>query len=104
MVRFALAALLITLTAAPALAGPDEDDVVEIDAEDTPEFHAEESTPRVIYKSRTEIDMGELRVDSVIKKPLGDSVYGRRALTFDPLIRLKADFNLEMVDSVHQIR
>ena len=99
MVRFALATLLITLTAGPALAGPDETD----DTDDT-ELMSEEAGPRVVYDKRTELDMGELRVDSVIKKPLGAGVVGRRTTTFNPLISLKLEFEREMIDSVNQIR
>ncbi len=96
MFRFALAAVLITLCATPAFAGPDD--------EDDPEVISEEAGPRIVYDKRTELDMGELRVDSAIKKPLGAGIAGRRAQTFNPLITLKGDFALEMVESVNQIR
>jgi len=92
MIRFVLTLFLTTLIATPALA-QSSDDAVEAETE-----------PRVVYDKRTELDMGELRVDSDIRKPLGAGVAGRRATTFNPLIRLKADFNLEMVESVVQIR
>ena len=92
MIRTALFALLITLFAAPAVAQSDVDD-----AGDT-------ETPRVVYDKRTELDMGELRVDSEIKKPLGAGIAGRRATTFNPLLTLKTDFDAEMIDSVVQIR
>ncbi len=96
MFRFALAALLITLTATPALAGPDDDG--------DPDVITEDPGPRVVYKKRTELEIGELRVDGAIKKPLGAGVAGRRAQMFNPLITLKGDFALEMIESVNQIR
>ncbi len=92
MIRFALATLLFTLTATPALAGPADDD------------EAIGPEPNVVYDKRTELDMGELRVDSAIRKPLGANVAGRRATTFNPLIALKGDFALEMIESVDLIR
>lgn len=96
MVRFALATLLITLFATPAFAGPGDDDDQGVITQDP--------GPRVVYDKRTELDMGELRVDSAIKKPLGAGIAGRRAQTFNPLITLKGDFALEMIESVNQIR
>ena len=96
LTRFALTALFLILAAAPAAAQSD----------DPPPEEAIEASPepRVVYDKRTELDMGELRVDSSIVKPLGAGVAGRRAVTFDPLLGLKLDFNAEMVGSVTQIR
>jgi hypothetical protein len=82
---FALTALLGIAVAAPvALAQDDE--------------------ANVRYKKKTEIDFDDVGVDGELKKPHGAYLLDKRQSSFNPLIRLKEDFNQEMVESVNQIR
>ncbi len=58
---------------------------------------------RVIYKSKTEIDFEDVSVDGELKKPHGAYLLDKRQATFNPLIKLRTDFNPEMYQSVHEI-
>ena len=69
-----------------------------------PAFAQDEEEPRVIYKAKTEIDFEDVSVDGELKKPHGAYLLDKRQSSFNPLIRLKENFNEEMVNSVNQIR
>ena len=58
---------------------------------------------RVIYKARTEIDFEDVSVEGELKKPHGAYLLDKRQATFNPLIKLRTDFNPEMYQSVHEI-
>jgi len=58
---------------------------------------------RVIYKSKTEIDFEDVSVEGELKKPHGAYLLDKRQATFNPLIKLRTDFNPEMYQSVHEI-
>ena len=58
----------------------------------------------VRYKKKTEIDFEDVSVDGELKKPHGAYLLDKRQSSFNPLIKLKADFNKEMIESVTQIR
>ena len=59
---------------------------------------------KVQYKAKTEIDFEDVSVDGELKKPHGAYLLDKRQSSFNPLIKLKADFNKEMIESVTQIR
>ena len=80
-----LAVLLALVFAAPVMAQGDDD-------------------ANVRYKKRTEIDFEDVAVDGELKKPHGAYLLDKRQSSFNPLIRLKENFNEEMIDSVNQIR
>ncbi len=61
-----------------------------------------EESPRVIYKKETAIDFKELDLSAVVVGPDGVVVHGRREPTFNPLVKLRLDFNPEMTESVHR--
>ena len=69
-----------------------------------PSFAQEESDANVRYKKKTEIDFEDVSVDGELKKPHGAYLLDKRQSSFNPLIRLKENFNEEMVNSVNQIR
>jgi len=79
-----LAALIAVAFAAPAMAQDEGDNVR--------------------YKKKTEIDFEDVGVDGELKKPHGAYLLDKRQSTFNPLIRLKEDFNDEMIESVNQVR
>jgi hypothetical protein len=64
----------------------------------------DDDSSNVRYKKRTEIDFEDVAVDGELKKPHGAYLLDKRQSSFNPLIRLKENFNEEMVDSVNQIR
>ena len=65
---------------------------------------AEDSEPTIQYKAKTEIDFEGLEVAGELIKPSGSSINVRRSAPFNPLIKLRTDFNEEMNQSVNEIK
>jgi len=59
---------------------------------------------KVIYKSKTEIDFEGLEVAGELVKPQGALLVDRKRASFNPLIRLRTDFNEEMAESVDEVK
>ena len=66
-----------------------------------PSFAQESS---VQYKAKTEIDFEGLEVAGELIKPSGSAINVRRSAPFNPLIKLRTDFNEEMNQSVNEIK
>jgi hypothetical protein len=88
MKRFIFTITLLALSATPALAQDDD----------------EASGRRVTYKSKTEIDFEAVEVAGELVKPQGALLLDRKRGSFNPLIKLRADFNDEMDSSVDEIK
>jgi len=58
----------------------------------------------VSYKERTEIDFEALDVSGEMVKPQGSLLMERKKAEFNPLIKLRTDFNPEMSQSVNDIK
>ena len=58
---------------------------------------------KIIYKKETEIDFEALELEGELVKPQGALLLERRRATFNPLIRLRSDFNEDMKQSVNGI-
>lgn len=56
------------------------------------------------YEKRTEIDFEALDITGEMIKPQGSVIIERKKAEFNPLIRLRTDFNQEMSDSVREIK
>lgn len=56
------------------------------------------------YKQREEIDFDVVDVTGELVKPQGQLLLERRKASFNPLIKLRADFNEEMRKSIDQIK
>lgn len=81
--------LLLSLTLSfPAFAGDDN----------------EEEPRSVVYKQRTEIDFEGVEIQGQLVKPQGSLVLERRRGHFNPLIKLRTDFDDEMSRSVNEIK
>ena len=65
---------------------------------------AQEEERTVKYKERTEIDFEGLDVSGELVKPSGALLLDRKRASFNPLIRLRTDFNQEMAESVDEIK
>ena len=63
-----------------------------------------EIEPTVIYKNITSIDFEGVEVEGELVKPQGALLMERQRAAFNPLIRLRSDFNHEMSMSVSQIK
>jgi len=59
---------------------------------------------RVIYQQRTEIDFESVEVEGALLRPQGQLILDRRAGTFNPLIRLRTNFEPELNNSVIYIK
>ena len=60
--------------------------------------------PKIVYKEKTEIDFEALDIEGELIKPQGALLLERSKAAFNPLIRLRKDFNVEMSDSVKSIQ
>lgn len=63
-----------------------------------------EGDRKVSYKSRTEIDFEGVDVSGELVKPNGALLLDRKRANFNPLIKIRQDFNEEMDQSVNQIK
>ena len=59
---------------------------------------------KVVYKQKTEIDFEAIEIEGALVKPQGTIILERRSAAFNPLIRLRTDFNYEMSRSVQEIK
>jgi len=65
---------------------------------------AQDEEREVRYKEKTEIDFEGLDVEGQLVKPQGALLLDRKRATFNPLIKLRSDFNPEMSHSVNEIK
>lgn len=65
---------------------------------------AQENGQEVRYKEKTEIDFEGLEVEGQLVKPQGALLLDRKRASFNPLIKLRSDFNPEMTQSVNEIK
>jgi len=65
---------------------------------------AQDESRDVKYKSRTEIDFEGVDVTGQLVKPQGALLLDRKRASFNPLIKLRTDFNPEMSSSVTEIK
>lgn len=64
----------------------------------------EEGGRKVIYKQKTEIDFEGLDVNGELVKPQSALVLDRKKASFNPLIKLREDFNAEMESSIDEVK
>ena len=60
--------------------------------------------PKVVYKQKTEIDFEGIEVEGQLIKPQGSLILDRKTAAFNPLIKLRTDFDKEMELSVQEIK
>ena len=59
---------------------------------------------RIIYKQRTEINFDGVDIQGELVKPQGTLLLDRRAASFNPLIKLRENWNLEIKESIRTMR
>jgi hypothetical protein len=59
---------------------------------------------RVVYRSKTEIDFEDLEIEGVLQKPQSALVLERKKANFNPLIKLRTDWNDAVQESVDEIK
>ena len=56
------------------------------------------------YKKRTEIDFEALDITGEMIKPQGSVIIERKRAEFNPLIKIREDFNYEISNSIREIK
>jgi len=64
---------------------------------------AEEPAPVIVYQERTEIDFESVDIEGQLVKPEGILTTERVSATFNPMIRLRLDWDEEITNSVNDI-
>ena len=64
---------------------------------------ADEPSPTVVYQQRTEIDFESVDINGELVKPEGILTQERVTATFNPMIRLRLDWDDEITNSVNDI-
>ena len=59
---------------------------------------------RIVYERETVIDFESMDVSGELVRPEGSMILDRRRASFNPLIRLRTDFNEEMAESVDEVK
>jgi len=65
---------------------------------------AEGDDGKVVYKERTEIDFEGVEIAGELVKPQGALLLDRKRANFNPLIKLRTDFDDEMEKSVDEVK
>ena len=65
---------------------------------------ANDDEKKVIYKSMTEIDFEDLEIEGVLQRPQSALVLERKKASFNPLVKLRVNFNEEIEESVQEVR
>ena len=75
-------------------------------AQEQPQEEAQEEAPPVVqYKAVTTLDWDhEVRVEGTVERPTGSWVFQRQGGTFNPLIRLRQNFEDELTASVELVK
>ena len=64
----------------------------------------DDDKPKIVYKQQTVIDFEGVDVEGSLVKPLGSLLQEKRSANFNPMIRLRTDFNPEMSTSINDIK
>ena len=64
----------------------------------------DDDAKKVVYRQKTEIDFEGLEVEGVLQKPQSALVLERKKANFNPLIKLRTDWNDVIQDSVDEIK
>ena len=60
----------------------------------------EDSDRKIIYKQRTEIDFESLEVEGVLVKPSSSLVLERKKSAFNPLVKIRTDWDDMIEESI----
>ncbi len=63
----------------------------------------ETEEPKVKYQKETVIDFEGLEIEGELVRPQGNLILERKRANFNPLIRLRQDFDVEMSESSKEI-
>jgi len=63
-----------------------------------------EDDRKVIYKQKTEIDFEDLEIEGFLQKPQSALVLERKKASFNPLVKLRTDWNDAIEESVDEVK
>ena len=63
-----------------------------------------EEDRKVVYKQKTEIDFEDLEIEGILQKPQSALVLERKKANFNPLIKLRTDWNDAIEQSVDEVK
>lgn len=64
----------------------------------------QQEEPQIVYKQKTEIDFEGLEIEGELLKPQGSLLLERQGAKFNPMIKLRTDFDDEMEKSVQEVK
>ena len=67
-------------------------------------FFAHADEPVIVYKEKTEIDFEAVDIEGQLKKPQGSLIAERKNIIFNPLIKVREEWNQEMINSLDQVQ
>ena len=59
---------------------------------------------KIIYRQKTEIDFEGLEIEGILQKPQSSLVIDRKKASFNPLIKLRTNWNDEIESSTDEIK
>ena len=59
---------------------------------------------RVVYRQETTIDFEDLEIEGILVKPQSALVLERKKASFNPLIKLRTDWNDEIEKNVDEVK
>lgn len=59
---------------------------------------------KVVYKSKTEIDFEGLEVDALVQKPQSQLILERKKASFNPLVKIRTEWNDEIEESIDEAK
>jgi len=65
---------------------------------------AEDEEPKKVYRKETTIDFEELEIERVLIKPQSALVLERKKASFNPLIKLRTDWNDQIDENLDEVK
>lgn len=64
----------------------------------------DEKESNFVYKQKTEIDFEDLEIEGTLQKPQSALVLERKKANFNPLVKLRTDWNDEIDQSTDEVK
>lgn len=65
---------------------------------------ADDTEGKVVYKQKTEIDFEDLEIEGALERPSSSLIQDRKAAKFNPLIKLRENWDPEIDQSIGDIK
>jgi hypothetical protein len=65
---------------------------------------SDDEEQKVVYRQKTEIDFEDLEIEGTLQKPQSALVLERKKANFNPLVKLRTDWNEEIDQSVDEVK